>query len=266
MPLFGTAAHGHGDMAQGRIPHFFQLCIAVVDVTVNNNAIHGLIINHSLTMRNNSATSFCPPVLWYTFRMKIQEILSEFKRQNNATNLYIAEKIGVTPSTVSRWCRGQIKHIAPATMERLSDLLGTDVRALTQAIDFQLEKPVLGTVKAGYGLLAEENLDGYMSVSQEDFDRGDYFLRVTGDSMNGAHILDGDLLYVKSCNDVPSGAIAIILIGGEEATVKKLIKKKGYWILQAANPDVEPMVFTEKEIGELPVQIIGRALYARTDL
>ena len=198
--------------------------------------------------------------------MKIQEILAEFKRQNNATNLYIAQKIGVTPSTVSRWCRGQIKHVAPSTMERLSELLGTDVQALTQAIEFQLEKPVLGAVKAGYGLLAEENLDGYMSVSQEDFDRGDYFLRVTGDSMEGAHILDGDLLYVKACNDVPSGSIAIVLIGNEEATVKNLIKKKGYWILQAANPQVEPMVFTEQEIGELPVQIIGRALYARTDL
>ena len=108
--------------------------------------------------------------------MKIQEILSEFKRQNNATNLYIAEKIGVTPSTVSRWRRGQIKHIAPATMERLSDLLGTDVRALTQAIDFQLEKPVLGTVKAGYGLLAEENLDGYRCTANfhESPEYGEY--------------------------------------------------------------------------------------------
>lgn len=141
--------------------------------------------------------------------MKIQEILAEFKRQNNATNLYIAQKIGVTPSTVSRWCRGQIKHVAPSTMERLSELLGTDVQALTQAIEFQLEKPVLGTVKAGYGLLAEENLDGYMSVSQEDFDRGDYFLRVTGDSMEGAHILDGDLLYVKPATTFPPAPLPL---------------------------------------------------------
>lgn len=198
--------------------------------------------------------------------MKIQEILAEFKRQNNVTNLYIAQQTGVTPSTVSRWCRGQIKHIAPQTMQRLSDLLGTDVQALTEAIDFKLEKPILGTVKAGYGLLAQENLDGYMSVSQEDFDKGDYFLRVTGDSMVGAHILDGDLLYVQACSDVPSGTIAVVLIGNEEASVKKLIKKKGYWILQAANPDVEPRVFTEQEVAQLPVQVIGRALYSRTDL
>lgn len=198
--------------------------------------------------------------------MKLQDILNEFKRQNNVTNLFIAERTGVTPSTVSRWCRGQIKHIGPETMEKLSAMLSTDVESLIAAIRFELEKPILGTVRAGYGLLAEENLSGYLSVSQEDYDRGDYFLRVVGDSMRDAHILDGDLLYVRQCSDVPSGSIAVILIGGEEVSVKKLIKKPDYWILQAANPEVEPRVFTKEEIASLPVQVIGQALYARTEL
>lgn len=198
--------------------------------------------------------------------MRIQDILNEFKRQNNVTNLYIANKLGVSPATVSRWCSGQIKHISPETMERLSDLFQTDVESLVEALRFQLEKPVLGTVRAGYGLLAEENLSGYISVSQEDFDRGDYFLRVVGDSMRDAHILDGDLLYVRQCEDVPSGSIAVILIGGEEVSVKKLIKRPGYWILQAANPAVEPRVFSLEEVASLPVQVIGQALYSRTDL
>lgn len=198
--------------------------------------------------------------------MRIQDILNEFKRQNNVTNLTIAKETGVSPATVSRWCSGQIKHISPDTMERLSALLKTDVESLVQALHFQLEKPVLGTVRAGYGLLAEENLDGYLSVSQEDFDRGDYFLRVVGDSMRDAHILDGDLLYVRQCDDVPSGAIAVVLIGGEEVSVKKLIKKDSLWILQAANPAVDARVFTLKEVAELPVKVIGQALYSRTDL
>lgn len=56
---------------------------------------------------------------------------------------------------------------------------------------------MLGEVKAGYDLLIDENFEGYEQVTQDDYYRGDFFLRVVGDSMSGAHIHDGDLLYVK---------------------------------------------------------------------
>lgn len=79
--------------------------------------------------------------------------------------------------------------------------------------------------------------------------------------MVNARICDGDLLYVKACNDVESGQIAIVLIGNEEATVKKVIKKDHILILEAANPKVENRYFDEKDIEELPVRIIGKVLY-----
>ncbi len=198
--------------------------------------------------------------------MNIQELLNQYKRQTNVTNDYIAEQCGVSKSTVSRWCSGKIRRIAPETLEKLAETLGIDFDTMTKVGGYALEKPLLGTVKAGYGLLAEENLEGYVQVSEADYQKGDYFLRVTGNSMQDAHIHDGDLLFVKQCTDVPSGTIAVMLIGGDEVTVKKLIKKNGYWILQAANPDVEPRVYTLEEVATTPVQIIGRALYARTDL
>lgn len=198
--------------------------------------------------------------------MNIKELLNEYKRQTNVTNDYIAQYTGVTKSTVSRWCRGQIKRISPETLDKLSEMLGVDLEDLTRISEFALEKPILGTVKAGYGLLAEENLEGYAEVTQADYNKGDYFLRVTGNSMIGAKIHDQDLLYVKSCQDVPNGSIAVVLIGGDEVSVKKLVKKPDYWVLQAANPDVDPRVFTLKEVEELPVQVIGRAIYARSEL
>jgi repressor LexA len=197
--------------------------------------------------------------------MNLKEILAEYKRQNNVTNLYIAEQTGVTPSTVSRWCRGQIRRLSPETLEKLSQMLNLNMEDMTRATQFVFEKPVLGTVKAGYGLFAEENLDGYIPVSEADYQKGDYFLHVCGNSMIGAKIHDGDLLYVKACQDVPSGTIAVVLIGGDEVSVKKVVKKAGCWLLEAANPDVETKVFTLEEVESLPVQIIGRAVYARRD-
>lgn len=198
--------------------------------------------------------------------MNIRELLIQFKRQNNITNDYIAEQCGVTKSTVSRWISGKSKRVNPETLEKLAEMLQVDPDDMTKVKAPYLEKPILGTVKAGYGLLAEENLEGYASVSDADYKRGDYFLRVTGNSMKDANIHDGDLLFVKQCHDIPSGAIGVFLIGDEEVTVKKLLKKDNYWILQAANPDVDPKVFTLQEVAETPVRVIGKALYSRSEL
>ncbi len=198
--------------------------------------------------------------------MNIPEALAQFKRQNRLTNEYIADYCHVTKSTVSRWCNGKIKKIAPETMALLAKMLEVDLDEVNQVNGLRLERPILGTVKAGYGMLAEENITGYVRVSDTDYDKGDYFLRVTGDSMKDSHIHDGDLLYVKQTEDAPSGSIVVLLIGHEEVTVKKLIKKDKYWILQAANAEIEPRVYSLKEVHELPVQIIGKAIYSRTEL
>ena len=77
---------------------------------------------------------------------------------------------------------------------------------------FRYRKPILGTAKAGYGLFAEENILGYEEVSEKDNHHGDYFLKVTGDSMSGAKIHDGDLVYVKQCSDVNSGYSRYLIV------------------------------------------------------
>lgn len=197
--------------------------------------------------------------------MNIQQILLEYKRQTNVTNDFIAQQIGVTKSTVSRWCNGQIKKISPETLQKLSSLIGIDFDQMTKIAQFSFEKPILGIVKAGYGLFAQENIEGYLPVSEAEYEQGDYFLRVEGNSMIQAKIHDQDLLFVKSVQDVPSNTIAIVLIEKEEVTVKRVIKKDKYLILEAANEDVEPKIYTWQEVEDLPVQIIGKVIYARRD-
>lgn len=199
-------------------------------------------------------------------KVNIPDALNQFKEDNNLTNDYIAKYCGVTRSTVSRWCCGKIRKIAPDTLRLLAEMLNIDFDDLTRVRGLQLRRPILGTVKAGYGLLADENIEGYVDVTEDDYHRGDYFLRVTGDSMKDAHIHENDLLYVKQCQDLPSGSIGVFLIGQEEVTVKRLIKKEGYWVLMAANANIDPRIFTLRELEETPVQILGRAIFSRSDL
>lgn len=157
--------------------------------------------------------------------MNFKEYLKKYKEKMGVSNEYIASQLGVNRSTVTRWLKGDTKVTNPEVIEKLSFILGVDVESLINSEE-RYEKPVLGEVKAGYDLLIDENFEGYEQVTQDDYYRGDFFLRVVGDSMSGAHIHDGDLLYVKKCNDVPSGTIAVVLINRCEVTVKKGCKKR----------------------------------------
>ncbi len=195
--------------------------------------------------------------------MTLQELILEYKKNHGASYEWIGQQTGVTKATVSRWASGEIKKLQKETIQRLSTLLGTDVELLLAEKD-GYQKPVIGIVKAGYDWFAEQNIIGYESVTEVDFHKGHYFLQVKGDSMVGAKIHDGDLIYVRSCADVNSGEIAVVLINGDEATVKRVIKKNQMVILEAANAAVETRYYTVQEVEELPIRIIGKVLYSKT--
>lgn len=195
--------------------------------------------------------------------MTLSEVLQDYKKRVNVTNEYIAKKVGVNRSTVARWINDDTKVMKQDVVEKLSYLLGLDVEALLKDSSLY-QRPIIGVAKAGYDHFAQEEYEGMEIVTKNDYYRGDYFLRITGNSMDGAHIHDGDLVYVKQCNDVSSGSIAVVLIG-EEATVKRVIKKADLLVLEAANPSVETRFFTKQEVEELPVRIIGKVLYSRSD-
>lgn len=196
--------------------------------------------------------------------MTLQELLIQFKNKTGLNNEAIAQSLGISKSTVSRWVNGDTKNLKKETLSKLSELLGIDVITTMAENSFIHKKPILGIVKAGYDLFSDENLEGYLDVNEEDDMKGDYFLRVIGNSMELAKIHDQDLIYVQQCQDVDNGTIAVVMIG-EEVTVKRVIKKKNVFILEAANPHVENRYFTPQEVLELPVKIIGKVIYSRTD-
>ena len=127
-----------------------------------------------------------------------------------------------------------------------------------------MKRPILGYAKAGYDMYGENNYMGEEEVTEEDFYKGDYFLQIQGDSMTGSGIMDGDLALIKQCSYVSTGDIAVVMIGGEEVTVKRIIKKPDMLILEATNPLVENRYFSNEEVATLPVRIIGKVVYTKT--
>lgn len=117
--------------------------------------------------------------------------------------------------------------------------------------------PVLGKVKAGYNYLAQENIIEYIYFNIDGSDKENYYaLYVTGDSMEPLFD-DGDIVIVHKQDDFNNGDNCVILINGDEATIKKVYKGTTGIKLQAVNPYYPPRIFTEEEIRNLPVKVIG---------
>lgn len=165
----------------------------------------------------------------------------------------IGKAVGLTsPSTV---------HAHLAKLERLGFLRRdpTKPRAIELLVDRARRAvaprglPVLGQVAAGEPLLAEENIEDYVDVPKAiGGDSADYVLRVRGDSMKDAGILDGDFVVVQQAKQARDGQIVVALLG-EEATVKRFFREKGQVRLQPENK-------AHKPIRTRDAQVLGRVV------
>ena len=115
--------------------------------------------------------------------------------------------------------------------------------------------PLLGTIACGEPILAAENIEE--EVFAPESLNADFALRCKGDSMTGARIFDGDIVYIRQQPDVENGEIAAVLIR-DEATLKRVKKGDGKLMLWPENPNYEPLVFMGTESEQ--VRIIGKAV------
>ena len=117
--------------------------------------------------------------------------------------------------------------------------------------------PIVGRVRAGEPILAIENIEGYINFDRSFVASEDIFLlRVHGDSMIESHIQDGDFALVKPQPNAENGEIVVALID-DEATIKKIFKKRDFIRLEPANPNMEPIVVKK---GEKRVTVVGKVV------
>jgi len=147
--------------------------------------------------------------------------------------------------------KGYIRKIPGGS--RAIEILSYPPVRLTQILPI----PIIGRVRAGEPILAIENIEGYINLDRNLVSSGGVFLlRVQGDSMIGAHILDGDFALVKSQPSAENGEIVVALIE-DEATIKRIFKKRDLIRLEPANPKMEPIVVKK---GEKKVTIVGKVV------
>ncbi len=140
----------------------------------------------------------------------------------------------------------------PRAIELLDRAVGGAVEGMRSIVG-EGRLPLVGSVAAGQPLLAEENVEDYVSVPElAGGDRGQYLLRIRGDSMKDAGILEGDLVVVRPQDTAADGEIVVALLG-EEATVKRFFREADHIRLQPENDSMEPIRSRE-------VKVLGRVV------
>ena len=202
------------------------------------------------------------------------DILKKRREELGISFQELSDKTGFSKSVLQRYEKGTTKKIPIDRIEIIAKALNIDPFSLytfDQATD-ELEKsvnskitkiPVLGTVRAGIPIEAVENIIDYEEISEDMARQGEFFaLQIKGDSME-PKISEGDVVIVRKQSDVDSGNIAIVLVNGEEATIKKIQKFDGGINLIPSNPSYDVRTYTNDQIESLPVQILGKVVELR---
>lgn len=191
----------------------------------------------------------------------------------------LGAKAGVSHSQVSNWenNKGRIDDqkllaVADALSERLGKRITTDYllgRSTNEddslpPISFPgmtIRLPVFGAIAAGEPTLAEQNIEGWEEVPVAEIRDGEYFfLTVRGDSMSGARILDGDKVFVRRQPTVENGEIAVVMVNGEDATLKTVYQNGSEIMLIPENPDYGRISVKAQE-----ARILGKVIWVRHD-
>lgn len=188
----------------------------------------------------------------------------------------LVERTGISKGALSSYISGKyvpkqnnIYLIAKALNVNEAWLMGADVpmeRINAKNVSNGVTINVLGRVAAGVPIEAVENIIDTEEISEDLAKTGEFFgLQIHGDSME-PRMYEGDIVIVRQQNDAESGDIVIALVNGNDATCKRLMKYAGGIQLLSLNSKYEPMMFSNQEIIEKPVKIIGKVIELRGKL
>ena len=196
--------------------------------------------------------------------------LKELREATGINQKEFARMFDVDKTTYNRYESGDIKSMPGDLIESISKKLdinpawlagfeNVDKYMIHERVNVR-RLPVLGKIAAGIPILAQEDLIDYEYVSESI--RADFCLKVQGDSMIGARIFDGDLVYIRQQREVENGEIAAVLIDGQDATLKRFFRAEGKITLRSENPNNPDQIYTKKD----NVTILGKVILFKSEV
>lgn len=207
-------------------------------------------------------------------KKEISDNIKRLMKERGWTQIKTSEISGISKSTLSDYINyktlintGNVEKLAEAFKVKkadidpsfkntyiLSESLGEELSSYFAPKDNLVELPIVGSISCGDGVLAYEDIEGYEETPKAWLNGGEYFyLRAKGDSMINARIHNGDLLLIRSQDEVENGEIAAVLIDGE-AVLKRVHKTDDSLVLQSENSKYPPIIVGKNS----DIRIIGK--------
>jgi len=196
--------------------------------------------------------------------------IKELRTKKGLKQTELARLLSVAQSTISGWESGRYEPDMTA-LAQIADILDTTVDCIIGGVAPPetirprngVRIPVLGDVAAGIPIDAIENVIDYEEIDVALAATGEFFgLRIKGSSME-PRIREGDVVIVRKQEDAQTGDTAVVLVNGDAATVKRIKKEPGGISLIPNNPAYDTQFYSNAEICDLPVRIIGKVVELR---
>ncbi len=192
--------------------------------------------------------------------------------RGDKTQEEVALALGISRARYAHWETGRAKP-GSVLLNELAEYYGVTTDYLLGRTENPTEQqeqqehrdeiPILGRVAAGIPIEAAQDVVGRIEVSPHMASSGEFFaLTVRGDSM-APEIREGDVVIVRQQAQVENGTISVVMINGQDATVKKFYASDRGVRLVPINPAYEPLFFSAEEVAMLPVSVLGRVVELR---
>jgi repressor LexA len=200
--------------------------------------------------------------------------LLQLRKERNIAQKRFAEELGVSNSSINMYEHG-VREPNLDMLQKIANYFDVDVDYILGNSDIPKKSdisdciskydnltdittkkiPLIGEIACGKPSFADENFEEYITVDSSL--NVDYALRCKGDSMIGARIMDGDLVFIRKQSTVVNGEIAAVIID-DSATLKRAYIYPDKLVLNAENPKYEPLIYVNEELEQ--VHILGKAI------
>lgn len=197
--------------------------------------------------------------------MKTHETIKALRERLGLSQEELARKVGYKDRSSVAKVEAGVVDLSESKLSAFAGALGVSTACLlglesplpsnVRPMPAMRRLPLIGSIACGAPILAEEHIEGYVDVPENI--RADFSLTCRGDSMTGARIFDGDIVYIRQQETVENGEIAAVLIGSE-ATLKRVRLFGDHISLEPENPMYRPITLWDEEMNT--VRILGKAV------
>ena len=198
--------------------------------------------------------------------MSTGERIRALRIQKGMSQEELGNRVGLKKAAINKYETGVVVNLKRSVIAKLADALQTSPAYLMGWEDvlpsnvIRMPKlnqvPLIGQIACGTPILAAQNIEDYVDLPAHI--HADYALTCKGDSMIGAGVYDGDVVYIRQQAEVANGQIAAVIVDEGEATLKRFYHNGPTVSLVAENPAVAPLVYTGEDAAR--IRILGLAV------